>query len=279
MGQSLTLPELQEESLKILKDIHVFCSNNNIMYSIGYGTLLGAIRHKGFIPWDDDIDIIMPREHYDKFCKHYKSEKFKLKSPKTSEDYYLAFARVFDDQLTISKTRAPWHAGENGVWVDVFPIDYVSDDKEIFESHKRVLRWKWKTISWSRQAKVALDSSYPFIVNLKLVIKKIITINGLLLRHQLNSFMEKANSIIEQKSGHWSQLTCMDGYEWHKTSSFTHTIPMIFEDTEVMVMNGYDDVLKECYGDYMKLPPVEKRVGHSDGITTFYWKEDKMKHE
>ena len=76
--QELTLKELQQVSLDIIKDVHSFCVNNNITYSIAYGTLIGALRHKGFIPWDDDVDIVMPRPDFERFCREYRSDKLRL---------------------------------------------------------------------------------------------------------------------------------------------------------------------------------------------------------
>lgn len=272
MKNNLTLHDIQTESLSILKDVHRWCLDNKVMYSVGYGSLIGAIRHKGFIPWDDDIDILMPRKHYERFCREYQSEKYKLLSPELSENYYLAFARVFDTERTISESRVPWQDGENGVWIDVFPIDLVSDDRNEFEKHKKELQRKWAETAWGRQAKCNFNMSWPLGMNLKLFIKKVLTLNGYLARKQLDGFMKVAKSLIANDSKHWSQLACMDGYEWHKVEDFVYTVLKPFEDTEVMVMNGYDNVLRDDYGDYMKLPPVEQRIGHSDGFTLFYWK-------
>ena len=268
----LSLKDLQKESLEILKDVHAWCVKNNVMYSVGYGTLLGTIRHKGFIPWDDDIDIIMYRRDYERFCRDYTSERYKLLWPESTNDYYLAFARVFDCDITITQTRVPWHDGENGVWIDIFPIDLVPDDKSYFEKFRSELHRKWETTLWGRQAKCNFNMSWSISMNTKLLTKKIMTMNGLLTRFYLNEFMKKAQSVTVQQSRHWSQLTCMDGYEWHCIEDFQTVIELPFEDTEVMVMNGYDNVLRECFGDYMQLPPEENRVGRSDGFTKFYWK-------
>lgn len=272
MRKELTLKELQIESLNILKDVHDFCVNNGILYSVAYGTLIGAIRHHGFIPWDDDVDIIMPRDHYIRFCKTYSSKRYNLKSRLNDKDCYLAFARVYDDRSTVIETVIPWCKEKNGVWIDVFPADFVSDDERSFRKHKFDLWRRWKAITIARAATVNFDSCKPILFSVRLMIKKVITINGRITRMLLDSFIKKAAAVTVQSSNHWSQLTCMDGYEWHKTASFSDTVLMKFEDTEVMVMNGYDEVLRECYGDYMKLPPVEEQVGHSDGLTKFYWK-------
>lgn len=270
--KELTLQELQKEGLKILKDVHSWCLANGVMYSVGYGTLLGAIRHKGFIPWDDDIDIIMYRRDYERFCREYTSEVYKLLCPEYTQNYYLAFARVFDCERTTTKTRVPWHDGENGVWIDVFPIDLVPDDKSYFEKFRPELRRMWLATLWGRQAKCGFNLSWPKSMIVKLLMKKMLTVNGLITRKLLDLFMRKAKSITVKQSGHWSQLTCMDGYEWHRIEDFQNVLKMPFEDTEVMVMNGYENVLRECFGDYMQLPPIEKRVGRSDCFTDFFWK-------
>ena len=98
--KEMTLREVQLFGLEILKDVHHFCTLNGIRYSLAYGTLLGAIRHKGFIPWDDDIDIVMPRPDYEKFCKTFKSDAgYDIFSP-VEGDCYLGYARVCDLKRT-----------------------------------------------------------------------------------------------------------------------------------------------------------------------------------
>ena len=123
----LTHKELQDFSLEILTDIADFCEKEGLKYSLAYGTLLGAIRHKGFIPWDDDIDIIMPREDYNRFRETYKNRKFIFVDSNNTPDCFIAFGRVCDTERTITRSYIPWHGKsiKTGVWIDVFPVDHV----------------------------------------------------------------------------------------------------------------------------------------------------------
>ena len=268
----LTLKELQAESLKILKDVHRFCVAHGIMYSVGYGTLIGAIRHQGFIPWDDDIDIIMHRKDYIRFCETYSSVRYQLKCREKDPDCYIAFARVYDTTDTTTDTTIPWCKDETGVWIDIFPIDCVSDREEAYRKHKSRLWRKWKSITVARAATLGFRKDKPLSFNVRLIMKKALTWNGRLTGYLVDRFIRYTDRLKLEKSAHWSQLTYMDGYDWHRVEDFVGTAPMRFEDTEVMVMNGYDRILRDSYGDYMQLPPEEEQVGHSDGLTRFYWK-------
>lgn len=125
--QTLTLREIQEIELNILSDIDRFCRENGIRYSLDGGTLLGAVRHHGFIPWDDDIDIIMPREDYDRFLKSYQSKngQYRLYTKDTIPAYRTQmFAKVIDTQ-TIANEELYQQQDAYGLWVDIFPADYV----------------------------------------------------------------------------------------------------------------------------------------------------------
>ena len=133
--KEMSLRELQQFSLEIMKDVHQFCMDNNIVYSLLDGSLIGAIRHKGFIPWDDDIDIVLRRPDYERFCQTYKSDKYKLKCRENNPDCMVPFARVYDDKRTVIKTTAPWCDDEVGIWIDVVPADCVIEDVSEFEKY------------------------------------------------------------------------------------------------------------------------------------------------
>ena len=98
MKKKLSLDEIKSNSLQILKLVHDFCVANNIKYSLAYGTLLGAVRHKGYIPWDDDIDIMMTRPEYERFCNTFKMKGLSLHRHQNDPDCYILFARVCDEE-------------------------------------------------------------------------------------------------------------------------------------------------------------------------------------
>lgn len=151
----LSLDEKKEIILDIMKDVDRFCRENNIRYSISSGTLLGAVRHGGFIPWDDDADIFMLREDFDRFVKIYKSERFHLLYNIRNDDEFLAtgYAKISDPRTIILNTKT---VTNYGVYIDVFPLDYVpADEKErrnymhsIMSTHNR-LHHRQKKDLWS----------------------------------------------------------------------------------------------------------------------------------
>lgn len=275
--KEMTLRELQLFSLDILKDVHSFCVSNDISYSLAYGTLIGAIRHKGFIPWDDDIDIIMPRPDYERFCRDYKSESYKLADRHNS---YIEFARIYDDVKTICNTVFPWKKGTSGVWIDIFPIDAVSDIPEEFEKHYYHAE---KMLEKQRKIRSSLLGFKPLfrslslarfpISSIKLTIKKIIYSRVDIIAHN-----ERYNRLIQTynwgTTKHWAQLACADNgpKDFGENSWFKSFIFVDFEDTRLYAMEGYNEWLEKKYGDYMQLPPETEREQHTMSITRFYWK-------
>ena len=129
--------ELKKIELNILKDVHDYCVGNNLKYYLWYGTLLGAVRHHGFIPWDDDVDIAMPRKDYDYFIKHYISEKYNVEACETVSTYQMPFAKVYDIN-TIKKEPIYYKKGvTRGVDIDIFPLDEISNEMTVDTIKKR----------------------------------------------------------------------------------------------------------------------------------------------
>lgn len=272
--KEMTAEDIQQTSLEIMQDIHEFCVANNIKYTLQGGTLIGAIRHKGFIPWDDDLDVAMPRPDYDRFIRTYKSEKgyevFARDLP-DSTDVLMSYARVCDMRDTyVDDTFYPWTNRKKGVWIDLFPLDGVSDDYEEAKKQHMKMKFVWSQGMSRRWRNAPFWAVKPFKKKLKLLAKKVLApffSDTLFDRHN-----EMCKAIKWGETEHYSNLAFM-GYgirERHRCAVLDEVILWPFEDRQFFVMAGYDEALKEKYGNYMQLPPKEKQVrGHS--IYTYYW--------
>ena len=275
----MTLQEIQGVGLEIMKDIHSFCVNNGIRYSLAYGSLLGAIRHKGFIPWDDDIDIMMPRPDFELFSVLYKSHDcFEMSSVYDAETY-VNYTRVYDTRTLVKLPAWPARHGV-GVWVDIFPIDGVSDQiderKKQFENlrHYTSLLMEWRRyISRIHQGKLLTK------------IKAIYDIIVFKVTNHFESVHRWHDEILKicknhpfGKTEYCSSLVCVDAnktgrQEVFPASCFSDYQLSSFNDSEFFIVTKYDEILTTIFGDYLKLPPVEERTSHVLRDWVFYWKE------
>ena len=271
--REMTLQEVQKVSLDILKDVHEFCESHYIRYSLAYGTLIGAIRHKGFIPWDDDVDIVIPRPDFERFCKEYKSLcGYKLYAPDNTNSF-LTYARVCDNEHTRVKTTCPWTTTPTGLWIDVFPIDGLpSDEVEFLEIVKKT-RSIQKIVDGLRSGRYYKLSDTINVRNffgclLRRLLYRKNDIHVLLDQH-----IHLIKKIEYESAEYCGQLTVMDypEKEQNPKEDFAGFVKVPFEDSDFYVMTGCDNVLKRYYGDYMQLPPKEKQVPPQSYIK-FYWK-------
>ena len=274
--RQLTLKELQQFSLEILKDVAGFCESNGIRYSLGYGTLLGAVRHKGFIPWDDDVDIMMPREDYERFRVLYKSDRYSFIDSQNTPDCYIAFGRVCDTEKTIASSCIPWVKRDVGVWIDIFPIDRVPDDKETFDRIYDALFLLMKFNVGIR--KVHTISSSRFSIRKRLKIWTLKRTHPRLIKRDPMDIVKDMDTLIAlvspPDSHHWSQLTCPEAgaNEFFEEDEINEYVRLEFEGREFSAWKGYDKILRDSYGDFMQLPPKNKRKPLQNYIT-FYWKD------
>jgi len=150
--KQMTIKDVQQVSLDILKDVHEFCVENSIHYSLSGGTLLGAIRHNGFIPWDDDIDIQLPRPDFECLVRSYKSAKgFKIyyHELNTCEGMTYCYARICDTLRTHVETGVlSWNTEKVGVWIDVLPCDGMPSDAKDAKKHLKHISYMVKKAYW-----------------------------------------------------------------------------------------------------------------------------------
>lgn len=256
--KEITVNELKQIQLDILKDIHAFCKAEGLVYSVAYGTLIGAVRHKGFIPWDDDIDIMMPRRDYDRFCRTYGHEYYKVASTDTILTYPIPYAKVYD-----SRTRVREHVEyptEYGISVDVFPVDNVPDDPKtrsrLYARKKRLnilhvlkITSVSRNRSFVKNAALAVAHILLAVFNMRRLVRKM-------------DMLSASYSNVDTRDA--SVVVCNDCSErWILPASmYKETIEVEFEKTKVCAPKYYHEMLTSVYGDYMQLPPVEQRVTH-----------------
>lgn len=268
--KKMTLKDVQSVSLDILSDVHEFCVNNNIKYSLAGGTLIGAIRHKGFIPWDDDVDIVMPRPDYDRFMKTYHSNKgYKALSLVNDKNVYVAYGRVYEDELTIAKTTIPWTNRTTGLWIDIFPLDGCEDDIDIVAKRINRIRRYARLAFIQRSVRFSYSQCNGIAKKLKWIIKK----PTLLLGNIAKKWDKECRTVAYGTTNHICAYSFVryGVKEFRPIETFADTKIVQFEDRQVCITTGYDQFLRLQFGDYMKLPPAEKRVPiHS--FQTNYWK-------
>lgn len=266
MGKQIDITELKQIQLDLLCDIHKFCVNNKIMYSLAYGTLLGAVRHKGYIPWDDDIDILMRREDYERFVKEYHHEYYAIADISTIKGYYLPFAKVCDTR-TVMKENSTQKA-LIGVYVDVFPVDNMPDsDSEL----DRMFTSK-KILNVILTLKlVATDKKRAILKNLLLIISHIIfaVIPISFIVSRMKSISTKYRSIATKRKAVF--VTADNKRKWIlPTEIYDEYSEIGFEGKMYMAVKEVDKYLTAMYGNYMQLPPKDKRVSHHEFKA--YWK-------
>lgn len=262
--EALSLKEIQKVSLNILKQIADLCEEQNIRYYLCMGTLLGAIRHKGFIPWDDDIDIMVPRPDYDRLMEYLYNNKLPnltLFNRQTHKNYPYMISRISDDRYILEMENE--ESVGMGIFIDVYPMDGMG------ATLKEALKYGIYNDRMSSFCYQATRKHFA-IENTKSTFRKIVKLPVYLVSKAIGKdfFMdriEKHTGRYEYETSEWvGDLVWLNwgASEIFKREWFDEYIVVPFEEYEFRVPKEYDAVLRHEFGDYMTLPPVEERIAH-----------------
>lgn len=256
------LRKLQLIEVGILKEINRICKKHSLQCFLHYGTLLGAIRHNGFIPWDDDMDLAMPRDDYDKFIEIAKEElgsEYFLHCIDTDDRYFPMFIRVRRNETTfIPDAYKNANLCHNGVWADIYPLNYAYSNTSVKEKVKfkfinRVLRPLAALRVMGLCGKTKVKSKVAYAVSKAFTTKGIACI-----------FNWISGTCSAKKAKYYVGLGNMNDMQkyYYPREYFGNGTIHDFEGVPCLIPADWDGVLRQIYGDYMQLPPEDQRVGH-----------------
>lgn len=251
---------LRSVQLEMLDEIVRICNENNLKYYLIGGTCLGAIRHKGFIPWDDDIDIALSRSDYNKLSLLCQSElhfDYFFQNNNTEKNHPQLFSRLRKNHTLFVEKRYKDFKLHHGIYIDIFPLDGMSNDFKTAEKHLNKIN-KYKTLLWLGNyrkrsfIKTVLQNLlmiYVKVVSREKIIKKVNIIE--------KKFDIDTSIFIGNMYGRWGMKETMDKEIVFGPENFA-----IFEGKEYRIPSDPEKYLESLYGDFMELPKIEDRVSH-----------------
>lgn len=260
------LRKVQMIELEILQELDRVCKENEITYFLDSGTALGAIRHGGFIPWDDDIDVGMMREDYERFLSiapEKLNTKYFLQTLNTDPKCPCLFAKIRKNGTIYQENNKSGMKMHMGIWIDIFPFDYISSNPE---EQKRIISKarRYRNLFMLKKIPhiIKANERATLVFYLKAIIRKVLHCISLIIPDEY--YLKNINRIIESQKKNREYVTCLfygNPVVW-KTNHIIPAGKIVFEGKEFMSVKDIDYYLKVQYGDYMKLPPIEERAGH-----------------
>lgn len=257
----LSLDEIKKIQLEILEDVSRFCDENDIQYTLYFGSLLGAVRHGGYIPWDDDIDLAMPRVDYEKFIRSFceSSTQYKIINYDFKKRIYAQYAKISrNDTVLIEDANYNYELGIN---IDVFPIDGISSNtvaRYITLGSVKILHGIMAIKTVRLGSRFRSKHKNAALIALKLAFLWIRKVQVAII---LNEIIRRIRLDHSELVMHF----CFDQYRiWdsYTRQLFESTEKISFEGLNVKAIVGREQFLNNHYGDYMKLPPLKERVSH-----------------
>lgn len=253
--------ELQKRVFEVFCQFVNICGDMGVKYYALGGTMLGAVRHKGFIPWDDDVDVGMMREDYELFCKKatdYLPDFYFLQTYKKDAQYPLGTTKLRDSRTTFIETRFKYLKMNHGVYIDIFPLDYYPDSgvEQIKLARKQSV-YKYRIrMADNRDGLHSKPAEFFASMYGNLLRLKYPTVGDAVGKRDRLYASIPQSRLIANYYGAWGKKEIVPA-EWYGEGASAE-----FEGLSVTVPKEYDKWLTQVYGDYMQLPPPEKRVSH-----------------
>ena len=256
----LTLDEIKQAELQLLLCFDDYCKKHQIRYFLSNGTLLGAVKYKGFIPWDDDADVLVPREDYDRLIASFTDhDNIRLVSFERDPQYLFPFAKLCDMSIIKEETGID-NGVQIGLSLDVFPLDAWSSDRSKAEREVKQLRNARKGLTLSKLNKPNASTALKRTAQGMLIIASRLCSS----RFFLNRIF-KMSCREDQKGSPYLGCKCWCIYgnrEIIPAEVFSDTVEVEFEGRKFPAPVGYDTYLRSLYGDYPQDPPVDKQKTH-----------------
>jgi len=261
--RTILLDELKQIQLEILKVFSKYCEDNNLTYFLFGGTAIGAVRHHGYIPWDDDIDVAMPRADYEKLISKGHIEDMILLTPYGNSDYIYPFAKLVNPHTVIQERASV--STDFGIYIDIFPVDNISKiDISKYYGYRKICEFLMT-------CKMAESKKRALIKQITISICRIL-LRPISLNYIARKIDKHAKTISNRTEAFAGNLVWGYGSrEVMDASVFSQLVDIQFEHYSFKIMKRYDEYLRNIYGDYMEYPPEEKRV--LKHAFTAYWIE------
>lgn len=256
------LEKIHKKEFEILEIFDSLCKKLNLKYTLSSGTLIGAVRHKGFIPWDDDIDVAMPREDYETLIKEankHLPEGFFLEHYSTEKICYNFYAKIKDSNTTwIEDVTGVFPSINQGMYIDIFPIDRFSDPKKLNKFAKKIKfynRLRYFYFPHNRKGNfIQKCAALFFFCPLARIIG-------------LNKINRKQDKLLQsQGNGNYTTADYNKRTKIMSYKPFEEYTTIEFEKKQFSCIKDYDTYLTAMYGDYMTIPPKEQQITHIVGI-------------
>ena len=257
----ITPAQMQQRGLGMLKFVDGICRREKLTYWLSGGTLLGAVRHKGFIPWDDDVDLMMPRPDYEKLVAaagRLSTERYSFSHPRLQEDYAMTWLRVYDLGTQVKHSKVI-RLSPGSLFVDIFPVDALPTNKLLSDLRFLGARLRYILLKSSRRTGVWPNERLKLLKRMLAFFTHRLPSNRFARR--LDNYCNRGDFNKARFAG-CCVITHYGNRERMPKSIYESTVRLPFCDGEFPAPAGWDTYLKNLYGDYMKLPPEEKRVQH-----------------